>query len=296
MLPEKVAVFKGRLEIGQHGEDRITSHLDNHEQLSHFGEQVSEHIRPLTIINTADCMDDRRTLHLADGTSDSHVLRERIVPQWAGGLVLATTKAAVAANAAFLRDAKSMQQAYETTFQLLEELGFMDGGHEVCGASAKVVESVAQPVPENILLPTIDTILTINESRHKSFNDIQQNKMRRLANGFYSSWDPAWHQDFLSQKVPQNFSYLETANDAVHGHYAQGVVLVSEQGQGFAKNAFIEDTGNLAFAATPSITKDVSIVISSSAEERQRIQVAFIDDLINVSDKLVAPGMPVFSS
>ena len=295
MLPEKVAVFKGRLLIGEDGQGRIRSGLDTDEQLTHFGEVLAEHKRTLTHPNTADCMDDRPTIRLADGTIDLAALANRITNQLPGGLTLAVTKAGVAANAAFVRDAKNFKSAYDIADRLLEEMGYQDGGHEGCGASKFVEVSVAKPVNNEILLPTITAISAVNDPDSKMALQIQSNKQRRLNEAFYSGWDPAWHQDRLTQKVPQNFSYLKTADDAVHGHYANGISLISEHGMGFAKNAFYENTGQMAFAITTGFIEELAGKLSGTEEEKASLIIAFADDIINVSDKLIATGMPAFA-
>ncbi|MGC1177402.1 MAG: hypothetical protein WA843_05010, partial [Candidatus Saccharimonadales bacterium] len=155
------------------------------------------HTAEITKLNTADCGDDRRTLRLADGTNDPQELRQRIVPQLFGGLGLATTKALVAANAVLVRDAKTMWGAYEKTSQTLLELGQEDGGHENCGASMSVESSVANALQLPTLTGAVKLFLPVDEGVEALLRRNSQNKQHRLADGFYSDWDPQKHIDYL---------------------------------------------------------------------------------------------------
>lgn len=294
VMSTKVVEYKADLAIGADQEGRIRPALKSETEIRHFGDELARHTARLTVINSMDCMDDRPTIELGDGTSDPAALRERIAPQWAGGLVLATAKAAVAANADYLRDAKNFQDAYLKTYDLLISLGYQDGGHAGCGASKLVEDSVASPVAREIALPSLAAVMEINDQRTRLFDVNALHKQQLLDSGFYSGWDPAWHEDFLTQKAPQNFSRLKTAEDAVHGHYAKGVYAVVKEGYGFAKNAFYEDTGEMSFGVTLPIVQEVAFKVGGSDSERDALLVGFGTDLLDVSDKLVAPGLPLF--
>ncbi len=95
-------------------------------------------------ITEIDCMDERETVALADGENDPKMLAERKTGHLPGGSTLATLKAGIAADATFLRGIKTMQEGYELTKSLLASLGIRDAAHEGCGASMKVVNSVAE--------------------------------------------------------------------------------------------------------------------------------------------------------
>jgi len=292
-MPVQSAEFVARLAIGEDMPDRVHSHLETQEQLDEFGALLVSHTAEFTKTNTADCMEDRRNILLAGTISDPNQLRLRIVKQLPGGLGLAVTKAGVAADAGFVRDARSMQDAYEKSVDVLISLKYEDGGHGKCGASTYVEESVAHPVRKEILLPTTGAVIGINEQKERAFHDVQQTKQRRLEDGFYGEWSSGWHEDFLSQRFPQNFMQIEIQDDPTHGHYADGVALFDDIG--FAKNQFIEDTGKWALAVTRSMFMELAGKLGATEEERTRMLVAFADDLLNVSDKIIAPDMPVFA-
>lgn len=292
-MPVKSAEFVARLAIGEDRPDRVHSHLETQEQLDEFGARLAENTAEFTKDNTADCIEDRRNILIGNSISDPNELRRRVVKQLPGGLGLAVLKAGVAADAAFLRDAQNVQDAYEKGVEALVLLGYEDGGHGKCGASGLVEGSVAQPVRSEILLPTTDAVIGINEAKERAFHDIQRTKQRKLEGGFYGTWDSGWHEDFLSQKFPQNFTQIEAQDDPTHGHYADAVVLLDDIG--FAKNQFIDNTGQWAFAATRSMFAELAGKLGGTEEERTRLLVAFVDDLINVSHGIVAPDMPVFA-
>lgn len=271
--------------------------LASPEDEQQFSGGLKEATRRLTRSNTGDCGDDRRTIGLADGTTDVRVLAERVVPQLFGGLGLSAAKAAYAANAAYLRDAKDFQQAYETTSALLTRFGYEDGGHAVCGASKTVESSVANPIPEaqfnealGLFIPTTEAVLHLSQQN-------QQTKRQHLEAGHYGGWSSDWHEDFLSQRFPQNFSHLavDPSDLETGGHHGVGLYVVTAEGQGFAKNDFIDATGREAFAVTTAIMAELSHKLGYDDEERARIHLGFLDDTLHVGAGLVAPGMPVFA-
>jgi hypothetical protein len=280
--------FVDRLAIG-HPENSIKSDLQTADQLQAFGGKLREHTTELTHPQTADCMDERTTVRLGDGTTDPEILKHRITNQLPGGLVLAATKAAVAADVAMLRDAKSFQDAYLLMYDFLTKLGEEDGGHAHCGASKFVEASVEQPVAREIAIPTLGAIMLIDDSRKAAFDKNAETKLRHLDNGLYNGWSPAWHEEFLQQHAPQNFSHLTEV------HNADGVYLLTQEGAGFAKNAFTEDTSQECFGVTVPKMIELSAKIGGNAEEQTRLLVAFGTDLLDVSDKLIAEGLPAFA-
>jgi hypothetical protein len=269
--------------------------LEDAEAETAFARGLASNTRELTRRNTADCGDERRLLRLADGTDDPGLLRARVVPQMFGGLGLATAKAAVAADAAIVRDAKSMWQAYEKVSTVLEQMGEEDAGHENCGASESVETSVANEIDPAALVPAI---LMMTQPKDGSESLIRHNtvhKRRLLANGFYSAWDPRKHLDYLTARFPSNVSYIETdPDDALGGHNGSGLYLIDEENVGFAKNAFIDDTGRWAFCLTLPKMRQIAHMIGGSEEERERILLGFLDDSLHVGGGIVAEGMPVF--
>ena len=295
ILPEKTAPFVARLQIGANEPGRIQSKLEDDEQVGQFGEMIAEHVHEPTVTNTADCIDERLTIRLANGQADPRLLSERLVYQLPGGLYLAVTKAMVAANAAYLARARNIREAYEMTDDLLTGFGFVDGGHAVCGASTLVEKSVALQPHREILLPTVNAIIAINRDKERQFDEIQKHKQRRLEEGFYGGWNPSWHEKRLADRVPQNFSYLATQPDEVHGHYGDGIVVIDAPGKVFAKNEFTNTTGKSAFAATMPIADRIAGLAAGTEEEKSRIQIAFRDDLVIVGHQLLAKDFPAYA-
>lgn len=287
--------FVANLAIGKEGADRIYSALTE-EQKPEYSQQLGQHIvdevtNPMTVV----CMEDRPDVDFADGTTDPAALRERAYFQWPGGLYLATTKAAVAANAAYLRDATSFKDAYLLTAQVLGAMGYEDGGHAGCGASGKVKASVEVPVARELALPTIGAIIEVNQSRTDLFDKNAANKQRKLEDGFFDGWTQAWHEEYLEKNVPHNYSHIKTEADAVHGHKAKSLLVVTEKGKAFAKNAFYQDTNDMSFGVTPPAVIEIAHKLGGTPEEREALVVGFMTDLLDVSDKLIAPGMPTFA-
>ncbi len=273
------------------GADR---HLEGAEKQNYLrGLTKHQHEIPSGLWLPGDCMDDRDIIALADGTTDPLILKARRATQYAGGVTLATMKAGIAANAAFLRDAKTSKQAYEITHDLLEGFGIQEAAHEGCGASKFVQESVANRLPIEKLVQTFGALGVQSEAIRQPLFDLDRNKFRQLEAGFYEDWDPKWHADFVSSKHPENFSYLKTAEDDVYGHYASGLLLIKD-GHYFSKNAFSEETKKYAFALTLGEADKIANLIGAP-EERALLRLAFRDDSFNVANHIVAEGLEVIA-
>jgi hypothetical protein len=123
------------------------------------------------------------------------------------------------------------------------------------------------------------------------------NKRARLDNGFYGSWQSGWHEDYLSTQFPDNFSYVAHDPDepVAHGHHGSGLYVVTQPGDGFAKNGFIEDTGMEAFCVTLPKMRELAHMLGTTAEERMRIELGFYDDTLHVGAGIVVPEFPVFA-
>lgn len=288
----------GRIVTGR-GAIGASHALRSPEEAAEFQSQLSSHTERLTAVNTADCGDERLTIGLANGVTDKTELRARIVPQLFGGLVLPVTKSLVAANAAVIRDAKNMRDAYLTVDELLSQLDYEDGGHAGCGASGTVESSVAHDLPDDRYESSLS--LLSGGLRHDTdlplLAALRTTQQHRLSQGFYGVWDPAWHEDYLSHKYPHNFSYLAVdENDhETHGHHASGLYVVTQEEMGFAKNAMIEDTGREAFAVTVPFMKKLAHQLGGNIQERRAIELALYDDTIRVGSGLVVPTLPIFA-
>ena len=270
--------------------------LETPEQEAEFAQQLDAYVRPLTVANTADCVDDRPTVALGDGTNDPEVLSHRVVYQLAGGLGLAVTKAAVGADAAYLRDAKDIKDAYLTTVDLLVKVGFTEAGHKDCGASKSVEKSVANELPEDQLLVALPALTNVDEKTGYYLQRNWETKRQRLEAGFYGTWSNGWHEDFLSERFARNFSILaEDPNDhETYGHQALGVLSIQKDGYGFAKTAFARETGRMAFADTPTLIEQILFRIGGSDEERARLALELGVDPAQVLNGLTYKNFPAF--
>lgn len=266
-----------------------------------FADNLLLSTRPFTKGNTADCVDERRTIALADGTDDPDLLRQRVVPQKAGGLGLPVTKAAVGADLAVIRDARDFRSAYEIMVDLLVELGYEDGGHGDCGASKKVEVSVADEIEVHALMGTLPALTSFDHSQQYLLDLNRQTKNQRLESGYYGTWSNTWHESFLADRFPQNFSILAVDHEdtATHGHNGSGLYVVRTPGVGFAKNDFIDRTGKESFATTVStadtLTQDIISRIGGSQEERARLRLEFAVDPAQVLNQLVVRDFPAFA-
>ena len=273
--------------------------LTTAEAVTTFGSELAQYTRPLTVHNTADCGDGRPIVRLANGVADPALLRERVAPRWFGGLGLATTKALVAADHWLVRDARTMQQAYEITSTFLSrELRQRDAGHAGCGASNAVVDTgkADKAIVPELLVPSVR--LFVPDADEATVMAITTTKAHRLEDGFYAGWNPTWHTDYLTQRFPENFAYLADDPDdpEVHGHNESGLYVVTHEGDGFAGNAFTENTGgSQAFVLTPSKIAEIAHSLGGSDAERLVLMAAFADDALHIGAGLVTADLPVFA-
>lgn len=265
--------------------------MSSAEQTERLTAAAGEATRPVTVKKAAFCIDERGLIRLGDIT-DKAQLRDVVAHQLPGGTYLAATKAAVAANAAVIRSAKDFNEAYDVVAGTLNRAGYEDAGHDGCGASAKAEHSVREQVDPGVAYGTLNAVGAAREGDQAAFAAMHANKQALTESGFYSAWNPAEHKARVTRTAPQNYSYLETAEDATHGHHASGIFLPSEEGVGFAKNAFIEDTGAQLFAYTHQFAVELSEHLGGSDEERHMIALGFGYDLLDVSNQLIAAPDP----
>jgi len=276
---------------GAIGEDVRFTNLQEEQT---FAQKLAEYTLQLTHPNTGNCIDEREILRLADGTTDSRILSERVTNQVVGGPGLATAKAAAAAKAGFVGDADNFTQTYYYASRQLADIGIEDGGHDNCGASNSVKSSVEYGPSAEVLLPGVQLILD-EEVPLEVVERILENQKALLAGKFYDNWNPEEHVRYLEQKFPQNLAYLNVDHHHKnHGHRGRGIHFIREQGFGFATNAFAKATNEQAFGVTVPFIQRLSYVLGGSDEERRDLRVAFAVDHLQVGSGLVASNFPIF--
>jgi hypothetical protein len=271
--------------------------LSTPEMESSHAQNLANNTLSLTKANTAFCGDDRPIIALANGEKDTATLSAIVVPQMLGGEGLSVAKALVAAESPIVAGAKDIWDAYEMTNKHLAEIGEEDAGHDDCGASGSVEKSVANSTHPDLLMPILKAFMPqASEALPTLSNSNWTRRNNLLSAGFYGNWDIQKHKDFLIAKFPENFSYLQVdENDQeTHGHHGSSIYVVTGEGVGFAKNKFIEETGQEAFSVTIPKMFSLAHRLGGSDEERLRIASAFIEDTVDVSVGLVDSSMPIF--
>jgi hypothetical protein len=271
----------------------------NGEQAARLARAAGESTHPYTVPKAAFCIDERPIVKLG-AVEDPALLRGVVAPQLPGGTGIAATKAAVAANAAIVREARDFNEAYDIVTGILRRAGYEDAGHDDCGASKKAELSAQDQVPADVAFGTLQVAGVAKGGEEGIFSDMQATKQRRVDTGFYSVWDPTQHKARIEATAPQNYSYLQTADDATHGHHASGLYTPTADGQGFAKNEFSENNGGVQlFGYTPGFAAELARELGGTDEERRKIELGFGYDLVDVSNQLIAkpegdyPGLPV---
>lgn len=283
----------GRLSFGKGELGRGA--LATPQEQAEFAHELQLFVKPFTAANTADCVEDRPTVALANGETDPAVLAERVVPQVPGGLGLSFTKIAVASGAAYLRDVRSFKEAYEKTVDMLVAFGYEDAGHENCGASLAVESSVAEEVPEDDVMATLPALTTVDEQTLYYLRRNWEAKRQLLESGFFGDWDPAWREDFLAQRFPHNFAFLpKNADNKPIDHEAEALLVIRRPGFGLAKTGLVQATRRMAFADTPGIFTDLVRKFGGSQEEQARMLLEASVDPVQVLNGLAAETMPVF--
>ncbi|HLZ15037.1 MAG TPA: hypothetical protein VKQ34_03520 [Candidatus Saccharimonadales bacterium] len=246
-------------------------------------------IRPCTNRRVAYCIDERAIIRLGDITNPN-VLRDIVVPQLPGGTVLAATKAAVAANIGLVRDAADFKEAYLRVRGVLTNAGYFDAGHDDCGASKQAGTSVEQPVAAGIVAENLHSLGVWRPEDERRLAQQMKQKAGLADRGYFASWSPEVHRELLMKSSPEHFSFLAVDdNDHVtHGHLASGALILGEEDDGFAKNAFTEDTGLQLFAHSDWFARELSGVLGVG-EEVPALELAFRADLLDVGNRLFAP-------
>lgn len=261
-----------------------------------FVDQLSSYTHSITKYNTAACGDGRPTLNYADGTTNYHHISQRIDYQLFGGLGLASTKAAVAANLEIISNARNFSEAYFMISNFLAINGEEDGGHYGCWASATVESSVSNRIADNEQKSFLSRLITFDYETESMLNEINKNKIQKLDSGYYSIWDLQEHEQYLKNRFPQNFATLDDSpSSKLHNHHEAALYLITEERQGFDKNNFTKDNNGLqSFAVTINKYQQIGTLLAKDIEERKRFLLAAYDDTLQVGSGLVIRGLPVF--
>jgi hypothetical protein len=264
--------------------------LSTDEEKAIFARECVKHTLALTKKNTADCGDDRPITGFADGTTDPEIILNRIVAQLFGGIGLSATKAVVEADAAIVKDTEDMWSAYMIVSQFLNKLGYEDAGHFDCGASKTVEASVANQIAVSQALGGVGRFVPDNGQNDSLLHLNTETKRQRLESGFYGTWKPQNHLDYLNDTFPQNLATLQVdpEDHETSGHNGSGVYVVTQEGVGYQR------TGR-AFSVTLPFMRKLANELGGSDEERRRILLGFADDTLHVGAGIVAPGFPVFA-
>lgn len=259
-----------------------------------LGRAAAEATRPLTVTKAAYCIDGRGYVRVGD-IEDANELEAIVAPQLPGGTYVAATKAAVAADIAIVRDAKSFAEAFDIVAGTLGRAGIEDSYHEQCGAD-KNAESDKQVDPE-----TAHSVFTAagwvekpaedaeRDEERERVEKLYENRNRRIKEGFYKGWSTEAHQEQVRKRFPQHYAVLETSHDPTHNHHEGGAYDMEEEGVGFAKNEFIRRTGGKQlFAYTRSYAHQLADILGGSPEERRMMQLGFDYDLLDVGNVLFA--------
>jgi hypothetical protein len=240
---------------------------------------------PLTLKKAAHCIDARPFLSVG-GVTDPSVLRELVASQLPGGTYLAVAKAAAAANIVAVRDAKSFEEVFDIVGGILSRAGYQDTYHEECGADNNAASD--KQVGSDTALAIFRAAGWVKPGQEAMVTQLHDHKKARLEAGFYQGWDPAAHAKRVRENFPQHYAILQSGTDLTHNHHERGAYDIEEENVGFAKNEFVERTGDQLFAYTRAFAAELADVIGGSDDEREMLRMAFDYDLLDVGNVLFA--------
>jgi hypothetical protein len=255
---------------------------------------AAEATRPVTVANAAYCIDGRPYARVGD-IEDPQQLEAIVAAQLAGGTYVAATKAAVAANVAVVRDAKSFTEAFDIIAGILGRANIDDSFHEGCGADKNVTSD------KQVDAATAHDIFTAagwiekpteangNKDERALVEQLHANRKARIDAGFYKDWSMEAHQELVRKRFPQHYAVLETSHDPTHNHHEGGTYEMDEEGVGFAKNEFARRTGGKQlFGYTRAYAHKLADLVGGSDEERRLMRLGFDYDLLDVGNVLFA--------
>lgn len=258
------------------------------EQLPILEKAVRNSIEPVTAgcENTAICMDGRERVLLGDGSTEG--LDQEVYYQVPGGLVKATTDAAVMTNAHIVRDAKDYREAYHTVREFLGVLGYQPSKHEGCLAMQKVADSFTHALDAQ---QTFNIISSITQTQQSDLSCIEENLLlgqTLVGAGFFDSWNPEEEREYVLKNFPHHHSKLYHDDSPTAGHNECALVIIDKPGYALNKNAFNKATGMQVFSFTPSILHEINSKIAVSSDEKRRLDIANLANLVWISNIIIS--------
>lgn len=320
-MPQVQAVIAGRLTIGEDIEGRIKSPLETDEQINDYAESVKANVVKADRTNCAVCMDGRCAYCTAadlrqDGSLPETKVTPEVLPEMAGGLYdMATTSALLAGWSGFGPEVDSYEKAYKVVSVFLDGEGFEDGGHTTnlsylsednteCGAWMKKQKAMAKgaaayqlssasgiPSPLDGAVNGLNGYADPSEiMSNPSYKAVRANQARLVESGFFGTFDPVAHLRDLMSRKPKNVELLISDPESpTHGHKEPALVVNEIEGYTIDRDAM----GLPPFVDDRWLRRQVAHLMGTSAEEQERLLIAGDVVTADVSDELLAPGLPV---
>lgn len=280
----------------------------NEMERSEIGAALGNYLRPITeagwqraengLLLPIACMDERPKIDV--GLGEGHVddperLAAMDTYQLAGGGVLATAKAIVAANVAAFRDVNKFTTLIEQVQNTFDQTGIVNMPHEGCGASGHVTTSIEYQLSPEEMGETLQTIAGIQDPfLVASLAGMNHEKAKKLDSAFFEGYTPEWYDGFMRHRNPATYAVLRTEHDAVHGHHGSSVVSIPD-GYVLDEAGYFNDTGRMSFGLTFGILPNLVRTFGLSQEEQRLLTLGYLDDTVNVSRQIVTGGMPLYS-
>ncbi len=320
----------GQLTIGAKGYDRIRSPFQNQEEVGLYVESIRPYIVEAEDAKSAVCMDGREALCLASDAmpvigvgGNSLSLSEQstppIRPKMAGGLYdMATMMALLAGWSGLPSDVQNYDQAHEIVGQFLADHDYKDAAHTSdhafqstktteCGAWMKKRQSMAkgaevskESLRQHSVSPLDEAVAGLNDFNprnlvsNKHYQIVRRQQQKLAESDFFGSYDPIASRNRMAKDNADGLEFLKSdPSHLTHGHREPLFVVNMRIGTTIDRDALNKRDGFAPFVDDRWMRQEIANKMSSNPEEAARLLLAGDVVTVDVSDELLAPGMPV---
>lgn len=331
--PQIEVAIAGKLSIGHEGPHQIKSSLLETQTEGYLESVEPYIVEVEgDNLKRAVCMDGRQARCLASdvmpvtgvvGNSVSMPEQQKppVRPKMAGGLYDMAAMMAVLADWSGVKSASNFNEAHGIVSDFLNKLGYKDAAHTSdqsfnssetteCGAwmkKQKAMEKGARVSEEALRHQTVtptpldEAVAGINgydEARNLLSNQHYQNvrrTQRRLVNGgFFDRYDPIKRRNEMAANNASGLELLiSDPTHLAHGHREPLFIVNMRAGTTVDRDALNERDGFAPFVDDRWMRQELAQRMAVSHEEEVRLLFAGDVVTVDVSDELLAPGMPV---
>ncbi len=317
MMPQVDVVVAGFLEIGHDGEHFIESSLKTEEAVEEYGHKVEQKVVRLSEENAkcAVCMDGRGCHCLAsdlvDGQLPESPDKAPVRAEMAGGLYDMATSMALLANWSGLGEVSTYADARKIVGDFLAAEGYEDGAHSSdvsydseetteCGAWMKKLKAMEKGASDD-RSTSIDAAVGAYQglgvdtiTSDPRYSKIRQNQHSRVESGIFRTFDPITTRNEMIEEKPMSLELLRSdPNHPTHNHKEPALVINEVEDTSVDRDAIYAEDQAAPFVDDRWLRREIASVMGATEDEADLLLLAGDVVTVDVSDELVAPGMPV---